>query len=197
MSATTDLGQPPRAGRFPGEPGVWVFVLGDMLMFAVFFAAFLIQRGAHPDLFAAGRQSLTVAFGAINTIVLLTSSLLVATAVRAHREGMRGRARMLVACAGGCAALFAALKIAEWAIKIDDGHTPGESLFFTYYFLLTGMHFLHLTIGAGVLTYWWRLLGRPPRPEGEARVVGCCASYWHMVDLLWVVLFPVLYLTAT
>jgi nitric oxide reductase NorE protein len=187
----------PRARRVPGEAGIWVFILGDMLMFGVFFAAFLVQRGQDPEVFAHSRETLTVVYGAVNTLVLLTSSLFVATAVRAHRAGRRDDARRLVALAGMCAAIFAAIKVAEWIIKLDAGHDPGENLFYTYYFLLTGVHFLHLTIGSVVLAYWWRLLRRPRQPEGERRVVECCASYWHMVDLLWVVLFPVLYLSAT
>lgn len=183
--------------RVPGEPGIWVFLLGDMTMFGVFFAAFLVQRGQDPGVFAHSREALTPAVGAVNTIVLLTSSLLVATAVRAHRLGQRARSRRLVAAAALCAATFAAIKVAEWVTKLHAGHDPGDDLFFTYYYLLTAVHFLHLLIGAVVLGYWHRLLGRPPRAEGEQRIVECCASYWHMVDLLWIVLFPVLYLSAT
>jgi len=189
----------PRAGQrgwVPGEPGLWVFLLGDMTMFGVFFVAFLVQRGEDPATFAHSREALTVAVGAINTVVLLTSSLLVALAVRAHRDGARERSRGLVAGAAACGALFAVIKVAEWATKLADGHHPDSDLFFTYYYLLTGVHFLHVLIGGCVLTFWLRRLGRAPR-AGEERVVEGCASYWHMVDLLWVVLFPVLYLSAT
>jgi nitric oxide reductase NorE protein len=181
----------------PGEPGIWLFILGDMLMFGVFFAAFLVQRGQHPELFARSRETMTVAFGAANTIVLLTSSLFVATAVRAHRANRRADARRLVAFAGACAATFAALKLTEWGIKLNAGYTPGHNLFYTYYYLLTAIHFLHLTIGSAALAYWWRLMRQPQRSTGERRIVECCASYWHMVDLLWIVLFPVLYLSST
>jgi nitric oxide reductase NorE protein len=183
--------------RVPGEAGIWVFILGDMLIFGLFFAAFLVQREQQPDLFAQSRETLTVAFGAVNTLVLLTSSLLVATAVRAHRTGRRTEARNLVALAGACAAIFAAIKVTEWAIELHAGHVPGDNLFYTYYYVLTAVHFLHLSIGSVVLAYWWRLMRRPQRQSGERRIVECCASYWHMVDLLWVVLFPVLYLSAT
>ena len=187
----------PAARRVPGEAGIWVFILGDMLMFGLFFAAFLAQRGQDPELFAHSRETMTVGFGAVNTLVLLTSSLFVATAVRAHRTGRRTDARRLVALAGACAATFAAIKVTEWGIKLDAGYAPGDNLFYTYYYVLTAVHFLHLCIGSVVLAFWWRLLRRPPRPTGERRVVECCASYWHMVDLLWVVLFPILYLSAT
>ncbi|WP_354701176.1 Quinol oxidase subunit 3 [Paraconexibacter sp. AEG42_29] len=186
------------ASRVPGEAGIWVFLLGDMTMFGVFFVAFLVQRGQNPELFADSREALTVGVGAVNTLVLLTSSLLVALAVRAHRLGRRADSRRLVALTALCGAVFAAVKVAEWVTKLDAGHHPGDDLFFTYYYLLTGIHFLHVIIGAGVLAYWHRLLRRPAGvPEGERRAVECCASYWHMVDLLWVVIFPVLYLSAT
>jgi nitric oxide reductase NorE protein len=187
----------PVTARVPGEAGIWVFILGDMLIFGLFFAAFLVQRGQHADLFAQSRETMTVAFGAVNTIVLLTSSLFVATAVRAHRAGRRIEARNLVALTGACAATFAVIKVAEWGIKLHAGYAPGDDLFYTYYYVLTAVHFLHLSIGSVVLAYWWRLMRRPQRPTGERRIVECCASYWHMVDLLWVVLFPVLYLSAT
>ena len=147
---------PRAARRVPGEAGIWVFILGDMLMFGFFFAAFMVQRGQDPELFAQARETMTVAFGAVNTLVLLTSSLFVATAVRAHRGGRRADARRLVALAGACAAVFAAIKIAEWGIKLDAGYAPGDNLFYTYYYVLTGVHFLHLTIGSVVLAFWWR-----------------------------------------
>jgi nitric oxide reductase NorE protein len=180
----------------PGEAGLWVFLLGDMTMFGAFFTAFLVQRGQDEATFAASREALTVPVGAINTIVLLTSSLLVALAVRAHREGARDRSRRLVAGAGAFGALFGVIKVAEWATKAADGHHPASDLFFTYYYLLTGVHFLHLLIGGVVLAFWYRRLGAAAR-ENEPAVVEGCASYWHMVDLLWVVIFPVLYLSAT
>jgi len=186
-----------RPTAVPGEPGIWVFILGDMLMFAVFFGAFLVQRGEDPELFAASRDVLSPAVGAVNTIVLLSSSLLVAAAVREERAGRRLVARRLVAGAGVCAAAFATIKVLEWVAKLNAGHGPDDNLFFTYYYMLTGLHFAHLLIGSAVLAYLWRRLGRPARPESERRVVECCASYWHMVDLLWVVLFPVIYLSAT
>jgi nitric oxide reductase NorE protein len=183
--------------RVPGEAGLWLFILGDMLVFGLFFAAFLVQRAQTPQLFAASRATMTVAFGAVNTIVLLTSSLLVATASRAHRAGHRSHARRLVTLAGACAVTFATIKLTEWGIKLDAGYTPGRNLFYTYYYVLTGVHFLHLSIGTGVLAYWRRLMRSHERRPGERRIVECCASYWHMVDLLWVVLFPVLYLSST
>jgi nitric oxide reductase NorE protein len=186
-----------QAARVPGEAGLWIFILGDMLMFGLFFAAFLVQRAQHPELFAQSRATMTVTFGAVNTLVLLTSSLFVATAVRAHRADRRVDARRLVALAGGCAATFAVIKVSEWGIKLHDGYTPGDNLFYTYYYVLTAVHFLHLSIGSVLLAYWWRLMRRSQGAIDERRIVECCASYWHMVDLLWVVLFPVLYLSAT
>ena len=197
MSTTASPGsRAARVGHVPGEAGLWILLIGDMTVFGVFFTAFLVQRRSDPEMFSHSRASLMVDMGAINTLVLLTSSLFVARAVRAHRDSHRVAAGRWVVGAQICALIFVALKAVEWGIEIHGGHNPAENLFFTYYFALTGIHLLHLVIGSAVLVFWSRLMRRPSRPWDERRVVECCASYWHMVDLLWVVIFPVLYLSA-
>jgi nitric oxide reductase NorE protein len=187
------------AERIPGEAGLWVLLLGDMTVFALFFGAFLVARGEHPAGFAAAREHLTVGLGAANTVALLTSSLLVARAVRAHREG-RGpqAARRLVAGAGLCALAFAAIKAVEWGARLHAGDTPASDDFFMFYFAITAIHFLHLLIGVAALGWVWRIVGRAaPATPRERLIVECGASYWHMVDLLWIVIFPLLYLAST
>lgn len=183
------------AGHVPGEIGLWVFILADMTIFGVFFVAFLVERGESPAQFAASRRELTTAVGAVNTFILLTSSLLVATAVRSYREGAPGaRAPWLVLGAGGCGLAFAALKLAEWLKGLSSGLTPSGDTFFTFYYALTGVHYLHVLIGLAALGLMWRTMRRP---GGSVALVEGAASYWHMVDLLWVVLFALLYLAAT
>jgi nitric oxide reductase NorE protein len=190
---------PAPAKRIPGEAGLWVLLLGDMTVFALFFGAFLVTRGQHPAEFAASRTQLTIGLGAANTVALLTSSLLVARAVRAHREG-RGpqAARRLIAGAGLCALVFATIKGLEWGERLHAGDTPASSDFFMFYFAITAVHFLHLLIGVALLGWVWRIVGRPgPAGARERLIVECGASYWHMVDLLWIVIFPLLYLAST
>ncbi|MCW2831518.1 MAG: cytochrome c oxidase, subunit [Aeromicrobium sp.] len=180
----------------PGEEGTWVFLFGDMLVFGVFFGTFMYQRSLDPELFDESRQTLSLGIGLTNTLILLTSSLLVVTAIRAMRVGQGGAARRLLIGAIACGLAFAGLKAIEYTIKIRDGHTPTDNDFYLYYFILTGLHLLHVVVGVIVLTLMTtqaRSVGpdhrRWPLVEG-----GAC--FWHLVDLLWIVLFPLLYLVS-
>ncbi|ALL79816.1 hypothetical protein AD006_29340 (plasmid) [Pseudonocardia sp. EC080610-09] len=178
----------------PGEPGLWVFLLGDMTLFGVFFVVFLAMGRDQHATFAASREDLNQTIGGVNTLVLLTSSLLVVLALAVARAGHQRRAARLVAGAGGCAALFTILKMVEYTAEVSAGNTPGVGLFFTFYFILTGIHLLHVLVGSVLLFVLWRRLrmgavGHRGLPFAEG-----AACYWHMVDLLWIVLFPLLYL---
>lgn len=176
------------------ESGLWVFILGDMTLFGAFFAGFAWHAQSDPVLFASSAHELLINIGALNTLVLLTSSLFVVAAVRAMHAGAYQPAARAIASALGCALVFAALKITEYVAEVGAGYTPGTNLFFTYYFVLTGIHLLHVLIGTVLLFATWRSLLREV-PNVSARFVEGAGIYWHMVDLLWVVLFPLLYLS--
>ena len=175
------------------ESGLWVFILGDMTLFGAFFAGFAWHAQLDPALFASSARELLIDIGALNTLVLLTSSLFVVAAVRAMNAGVHRQAARAIAAALACALVFAALKVTEYVAEIDAGFTPGTNLFFTYYYVLTGIHLLHVLIGALLLFATWRGLRRTV-PGVSARFVEGAGIYWHMVDLLWVVLFPLLYI---
>ena len=183
---------PPRTAvpGVPGEPGLWVFLLADMTIFAVFFGAFLVGRADEPAVFAEGRTHLSVALGTANTLVLLASSLVMALAVRAQRAGAARRARRLIAIVLLGGLLFVAFKAIEWQALLGDGRSPGSSPFFTYYFAITGVHLLHLVAGAVILLVVRARIGAGTASRG---LVEGGASYWHMVDLLWLVIYPVVY----
>jgi nitric oxide reductase NorE protein len=181
----------------PGEPGLWILLLGDMTVFALFFGAFLLGRGQHPGEYAASREQLTIALGTLNTIVLLTSSLCVALAVRAHRQQRQVHARRLIDAAALCALAFVLIKGVEWGGLLHHGLTPSTSDFFMFYFVITGVHLLHVLIGLGGLLLMHRTVSRPAAERQARLIVECAGSYWHMVDLLWVVIFPLLYFSAT
>ncbi|WP_211241091.1 cytochrome c oxidase subunit 3 family protein [Pseudonocardia spinosispora] len=192
---------PPRArpapeGHVPGETGLWVFILGDMTLFGVFFCAFLVTGHQMPALFAQSRAALDQTIGAVNTLVLITSSVFVAFAMSALRRDRRAQALRCVAVAIGMAIVFAALKVVEYSGEAAAGHGPGENLFFTYYFVLTGIHLLHLVIGATLLTVLWRRIRAATVTRDRMLFAEGAAVYWHMVDLLWIVLFPLLYLVV-
>jgi nitric oxide reductase NorE protein len=179
--------------RIPGEAGVWIFILGDMAIFAVLFVTFLHGRAADTELFAVSQRELNQNYGVANTLLLLLSSLFVVMAVRAVREG-RGSADKLVVGAMFCGLAFSGLKILEYVGKIDHGITPASNNFFMYYFILTGLHWFHLVLGLAVLTLLVRLSRKEQLTESQLSFVEGGACFWHMVDLLWIVLFPLLYL---
>ncbi len=182
------------AGRVPGEVGLWVLIFGDMVVFAVMFISFLVQRAQAPELFRRGQDTLDRDLAALNTLVLLTSSLLVVLAMRAIRAEALRRAPLLVGGAVICGLGFVAIKAAEWGEKIHAGLTPATNEFYSYYFVLTGLHLAHVVIGIGVLLVLLVRSRRPLSGPGSLRVVEGCACFWHMVDLLWIMLFPLVYL---
>jgi nitric oxide reductase NorE protein len=185
-----------RPGHIPGEAGLWIFVLGDMTLFAAIMLVFLWERRSDPGGFKEWAHQLVQPIGAVNTLVLLLSSYLVVQALYAHRADRFRQAQRLVAGVLGCAAVFVGLKAFEYYHAISAGHTPSSGLFFTFYFILTGLHLLHVIVGSALLTAWQRMLARRRPWTGAWRLVESIASYWHMVDLLWVAIFALVYLVS-
>jgi nitric oxide reductase NorE protein len=185
---------PSGRGHIPGEPGVWVFIFGDMLVFTLLFGVFMYYRGRQPALFVRSQLELHRSFGAINTLLLLTSSLSVVTGVRAVRAGMRRLAPAAFGVAMVCGCAFLVNKGLEWGGLIAAGHKPAVNNFFMYFFVLTGIHAFHLLIGMGVLTALLVLSRKPSLSSTQRALLEGGACFWHMVDLLWIVLFALLYL---
>jgi nitric oxide reductase NorE protein len=177
---------------------MWVFVLGDLAMFTMYFTVFTVftvfavYRGWETAAFAASARHLDLVSGAVNTVILATSSRLVALAVRAARPGDRGRALRRLYCAGACGVVFAAVKAGEWAALISGGYTVTRGDFFMFYFALTGVHLFHVLVGLVILAVVARFL-RAGRP-GRVTLIESGALYWHLVDLVWLVIFTLLYL---
>jgi nitric oxide reductase NorE protein len=183
---------PPR--QVPGEAGVWVFIFGDLTLFAYIFLVYLHYRSSAPQMFRSSRDLLDRNIGLTNTLVLLTSSLLVVVAVRCVRTGRSCLAFQSFAGAMMCGLGFMALKAIEYHAEIDAGHTLTSNRFFTFYYLLTGLHLLHLVLGMGVLACLTSISRRPVLTRGQTILLEGGSCYWHMVDLLWIVIFPLLYL---
>jgi nitric oxide reductase NorE protein len=183
-------------GHIPGEAGLWIFILGDMTLFAAIMLAFLWNRRADVGGFRDAAHQLLQPIGAVNTLVLLLSSYLVVRALATHRAGLHGSSGRLVLGAIGCAAVFAGLKAIEYYAEISAGHTPASGQFFTFYFILTGLHLLHVVVGAAFLLTWRVMLKRGRPWASVQRFIEGIASYWHMVDLLWVAIFAVVYLVS-
>jgi nitric oxide reductase NorE protein len=177
----------------PGDPDIWVFVIGDMLIFSAYFAAYILfARGGNHALVLRSQQQLSQNLGVANTLILLTSSLWVALSVSATRAGDFGAASRFVTLGGGFGAAFLLLKAYEWSSKISSGLTIGTNQFFTHYYMLTGVHVFHVLIGLVFLVLLRSELRSAERPRVKLVEVG--ATYWHMVDFIWFLIFALLYL---
>jgi nitric oxide reductase NorE protein len=182
-----------RKGHLPGEEGVWVFIFGDLLVFAVFFITYAVERMGNIALFTSSQALLDRQLGLLNTLLLLTSSWCVAQAVAAARwQDPRGR--LLI---GGAILLglgFVVVKIFEYSAKISTGITLNTNGFFIYYYMFTAIHLIHVLIGLGVLAYIFSRFDRSGRYAGGLPLIEGGGAFWHLVDLLWIVLFALLYL---
>jgi nitric oxide reductase NorE protein len=183
-----------RLAHIPGEPGTWIFIFGDMCLFAVLFCAFLRVRAVDRAAFALSQAKLDVDLGAINTVLLLVSSLFVVLAMRAVRSAARARAPLFILAAWLCGVAFLAIKAFEYSEKIGENITPQTNDFFMYYFVLTGLHAIHLLLGLGVLPAISKLARKPVMTDGECKLFEGGVCFWHMVDLLWIILFALIFL---
>ena len=180
----------------PGEAGIWALILTDLGVFTVYFVTFMYQWPHNRAAFAAGHAAINMSAGILNTFFLLSASLFVALGVQRIRLGLVAQTRRLFAFAGVAGAAFVVNKYFEWSHELSQGHTPRTDTFFQMYFVLTGIHLVHVLIAMTLLRFMWSrakaVRGAPT--FGQARFIENCASYWHMVDLLWLVLLALFYL---
>ena len=198
MSRPEALAQDPQAvtgqRRLAGDEGVWFFITADITMFAVFFALFVVERYKAVALFETSRQKLDPVLGVLNTLILLSSSWLVALAVHSARSGRRDAVQRYLTLGMLVGAGFAVSKIFEYWQKISHGITLLSNDFFMFYFALTGLHFLHFVFGMVVLAVCLAKSRTDALDQKYVVWIESSGCYWHMVDLLWIVLFPMLYL---
>jgi nitric oxide reductase NorE protein len=194
-TANAGPASPKKSWRIPAESGVWIFIFGDMSVFAVFFALYLFVRIGNPAQASLDQAALNKNFGAINTVLLLVSSLFVVLATRALRSGTQSlHAPKFIIGAFVCGVGFLAIKIVEYTEKVQHGITPYTSNFFMYYYVLTGLHAFHLLIGLTVLIGLFKLARKPDMSAQQYAWFESGTCFWHMVDLLWIVLFPLIFL---
>jgi nitric oxide reductase NorE protein len=180
--------------RLPGVDGIWVFIGADSVIFAILFFSFMQDRLKNPGLFEASRHTLNMNLGGLDTLILLTSSWSVALAVQAMKRDEIDREPRLLLGGAVTGLMFVASKSFEYFQKFAHGLNPGTNPFYMWYFTLTGIHLVHVVAGTSLLTYLWVRSQRGTYDHLHRAVPECVASYWHLVDLLWIVLFPLLYL---
>jgi nitric oxide reductase NorE protein len=170
----------------PGNPLMWVLILSELLVFGSFFAAFSVDRIMHPVLFAQSQVQLGRLVGGMNTMVLVTSSLTVAFAVRSRSVAAILSCRLWLAATVVLGAVFLTIKLNEYADYAAHGIVMEANDFFTLFYLLTGFHALHVVFGITLLgIVGWKC-------SFENLETG--AAFWHMVDLIWILLYPIIYL---
>jgi cytochrome c oxidase subunit 3 len=185
---------------------MWVFLVTEVMLFGGMFTAYTVYRTVYPEGFAEGSRHMDLALGGVNTGVLIVSSLTMALAVRAAAIVNR---RSLIRYLGATIVLglvFLGIKAVEYAHHYQEGLVPGlrfafegplahqVELFFLFYFIMTGIHALHLTIGVGVVTVLLILAWRGHFERASRDPVEVTGLYWHFVDLVWIFLLPLLYL---
>jgi len=185
--------------------GMWIFLATEVLFFGGLFMAYAAFRYFYPGTFLAAHEYLSVPLGGFNTFVLITSSLTMALAVRAAQTGHRGAMLKLLAATFVLAGVFLVVKYVEYSHKFHDGLLPGKyfdhagidgmpHIFFGIYFVMTGLHGVHVI--AGMIAIAWVFLRGNKGHFGPSfyTPVENVGLYWHLVDLIWIFLFPLLYL---
>ncbi len=188
--------------------GMWAFLVTEIMFFGGLFAGFIVYVSFYAEGFALGSRHLDLTLGTVNTLVLLGSSFTMAMAVRSAQLGRRNRLLLFLACTLMLGLVFLGIKSVEYSHKFHEHLVPGPTfhvdspltqnvqLFFSFYFAMTGMHTLHMLVGAGLLI--WLMVGaaRDRFSSEYFTPVEVTGLYWHFVDIVWIFLFPTLYLVA-
>ena len=191
----TDIGEtkPEQGPRFgPGQRDMWYFILFDSSVFSCYLISYIIFRIKHPAEFLASQAQMSQGLGIFNTVLLLTSSWFLARCVRYTRVNDFSRARHYLVLTAVVGISFMLVKSVEWYLAIENGFTLTYSLYFSFYYFITGFHMVHMVVGLVALFYIYHNLRNPK--ENVLYSVETGSTYWHMVDLLWVYIFALLYL---
>jgi nitric oxide reductase NorE protein len=177
----------------PGDLAIWIFILAELSVFAVFFASYAFTRMGNPELFDTYQQTLDRRAALINTLALITSSYFVVRSVAAIRSAdSRACVRWLLA-AIAMGLLFLVVKSVEYAHHLGEGINLSTNTFYMFYLSLTFFHFMHVILGMVILAAVAIKANASGYSAAEHTGVETGASYWHMVDLVWLILFPLVY----
>jgi cytochrome c oxidase subunit 3 len=186
----------PAVGYESAKLGMWLFLATELLLFGGLFTAYTIFRAKYPAMFEEQHLELNKTLGALNTVILIFSSLTMAMGVTCIQRGNRKLLTILLAITILCGLLFGFNKYLEYSAKFHHHIYPSTSIFFALYFMMTGLHMLHVLAGVIILTVLLVLNVRGKFSETYNSPVEIGGLYWHLVDLIWIYLFPLLYLIA-
>jgi cytochrome c oxidase subunit 3 len=174
--------------------GMWLFLGTEVMLFGGLFAAYAIFRAKYPEMFLEQHRELNREMGAVNTCILIFSSLTMAMGVTAIQRGKKHLTAILILITVICGIGFGVVKYFEYGAKFAHHIYPDTSIFFSLYFMLTGLHMLHVFIGIAILIVMFVLTLKGKFNEKYSTPVELGGLYWHLVDLIWIYLFPLLYL---
>jgi cytochrome c oxidase subunit 3 len=184
--------------------GMWLFLLSEILLFGGMFVLYSAYRYKNPVDFHHASEELDVILGTLNTVILLTSSLTMAISISAIQTGRRRLSAFLLTVTIALGLLFLLNKGIEWTTKIDHGIYPnspallsrakGEILFYGLYYVMTGLHGLHVLVGVGVLSVMLVFLLKEKINQSHFAGLENSGLYWHLVDIVWIFLYPLFYL---
>lgn len=184
--------------------GMWIFLYSEIILFGGLFVLYAVYFHNHPGSFAAGGKELNRILGTANTLVLLISSFTVAASITAIQQGKKGLSAGFIVFSLFCGVIFLVNKYFEWGYKIHHGiypnseillnGDPGVNIFFGLYYTITGLHGLHVIIGMVLLSVSLVLVMREKVTQYRYSMLENSGLYWHLVDLIWIFVFPLFYL---
>lgn len=179
----------------PGKIGMWVFLAGEIMIFGGLIGCFVLLRLAHGG-WAAEGEHVNWRIGAFNTLVLLTSSMSMALALGEARRNNADGVKICLAITALLGLAFLGIKGFEYSREIGEGFTPWSGLFWNFYYMLTGLHAMHVAVGVAVNSTFLGLTARRGLVSTSALHLEFAGLYWHFVDLVWIFLFPLVYLST-
>lgn len=185
---------PDDRSHLPGDLSIWIIVLLELATFALLFLSYAAARARNLELFDASQLTLDRSKGLINTLLLIAGSWCVVRAVQAVGSDARRAGLAWLLAAQACGTAFLVFKLEEYSAKFAAGIDLETNLFYMFYYLLTGFHFLHVLAAIVFLAFLTFHTWRGDYGAGRLHALETGATFWHMVDLLWIVLFPLLYL---
>ncbi len=177
----------------PGDIAIWIFIYAELAVFGILFILFTIVKSNNPEVFSEGQAHLNRVAGLINTIALITASFFVVNAVEATKNNNNKASANWIIAALIAAFVYVGVKSFEYSEAISAGFELTTNKFYTYYYLITIFHFAHVLLGIIILSFLLLNTKNNNYSVDNTNGIESGASYWHMVDLVWVILFPLLY----